>query len=73
MTAPVTPHQSQATIRYVVKGERSIFYPSDRDKSYWPADDHEMTLTDLRPLQQQPMARMWITVAPPLKTRCGAR
>ena len=54
MTAPVTPRQIQATIRYVVKGERSIFYPSDRDKSYWPADDHEMTLTDLRPLQQQP-------------------
>ncbi|HTR00399.1 MAG TPA: CmcJ/NvfI family oxidoreductase, partial [Candidatus Acidoferrum sp.] len=27
--------------------------PADRDKSYWPADDHDMTLTDMRPLQQQ--------------------
>jgi hypothetical protein len=45
--------QIQTDIRYVVKGERSIFYPADRDKSYWPADDHRMTLTDLRPLQDQ--------------------
>ncbi|MES2603455.1 MAG: CmcJ/NvfI family oxidoreductase [Pseudomonadota bacterium] len=52
MSSP-TPHQIKTTIRYVVKGERSIFYPADRDKSYWPADDHEMTLTDARPLQDQ--------------------
>ena len=39
------PKQIKAAIRYVVKGERSIFYPADRDKSYWPAEEHEMTLT----------------------------
>jgi hypothetical protein len=47
------PKQIRATIRYVVKGEKTIFYPSDRDKSYWPAEDHEMTLTDMRPFQQE--------------------
>ena len=40
------PKQVKATIRYVVKGEKSIFYPADRAKSYWPAEDHEMTLED---------------------------
>ncbi len=53
MTAAV-PHQIKATIRYVVYGERSIFYPADRDKSYWPADDHEMTLTDLHSVSEPP-------------------
>ena len=37
----------------MVKGERSIFYPADRDRSYWPADEHAMTLTDMRPLQAE--------------------
>ena len=40
----------RATIRYVVKGEKSIFYPADRAKSYWPPEDHEMVITDARPL-----------------------
>ena len=47
------PKQIKATIRYVVKGEKTIFYPADRDKSYWPAEDHEITLTDMRPFQQE--------------------
>lgn len=47
------PKQIKAAIRYVVKGEKSIFYPADRDKSYWPAEEHEMTLTDARPFQQE--------------------
>jgi len=45
--------QIRADIRYVVKGERSIFYPADRDKSYWPADDHQVTLSDARAVQDQ--------------------
>ena len=45
--------QITADIRYVVKGERTIFYPADREKSYWPGEDHAMTLTDMRPLQQE--------------------
>jgi hypothetical protein len=43
----------RATIRYVVKGESSIFYPAERAKSYWPPDDHEMTITNARPLLDQ--------------------
>ena len=48
------PHQIRATIRYVAKGERAIFYPEERDRSYWPGDDHEVTITDLRSLPEQP-------------------
>lgn len=47
------PHTIRATIRYVVKGEAAIFYPADRAKSYWPPDDHEMTVTDARPLRAE--------------------
>jgi hypothetical protein len=43
------PHRIETTIRYVVKGESAIFYPGDREKSYWPPDDHRMTITDARP------------------------
>jgi hypothetical protein len=42
-----------AMIRYVVKGEQTIFYPAQREKSYWPAEDHEMTITNARPIYQQ--------------------
>jgi hypothetical protein len=45
--------QIHADIRYVVKGERSIFYPADREKSVWPAEEHSMALTDMRPLQAE--------------------
>lgn len=47
------PHTIRAVIRYVVKGEKAIFYPADRARSYWPADDHEMTITDARPFRDQ--------------------
>ena len=47
------PIQLQATIRYVVKGESAIFYPAEREKSYWPAEEHVVTITDMRPLREQ--------------------
>lgn len=47
------PYRIDATIRYVVKGESAIFYPADREKSYWPPDDHVMTVTDARPFRDQ--------------------
>jgi hypothetical protein len=50
----VKAHQIKATIRYVVKGERAIFYASERDKSYWPGDDHEVLITDVRSLAAAP-------------------
>ena len=48
------PHQIKATLRYVVQGERAIFYPGERDRSYWPGDDHEVMITDLRSLPELP-------------------
>jgi hypothetical protein len=54
MVAVKAPHQIKAMIRYVVKGERAIFYASEREKSYWPGDDHEVLVTDLRSLDDQP-------------------
>jgi len=55
MTAQQTPapKQIQSAIRYVVKGEQTIFYPAERERSYWPADDHVMTITDARPLMNE--------------------
>lgn len=50
-STPGNPHRIRATIRYVVKGESAVFYPSDRAKSWWPPDDHEMTITDARPFR----------------------
>lgn len=47
------PYRIRATIRYVVKGESAVFYPADREKSYWPPDDHEMTITDARPFRDE--------------------
>lgn len=54
MLAVKAPHQIKATIRYVVKGERAIFYASEREKSYWPGDDHEVLITDLRSVDPLP-------------------
>lgn len=47
------PHQITASIRYVKKGEAAVFYPAEREKSYWPEDDHAMLITDARPLMDQ--------------------
>ena len=38
-----------ATIKYVVRGEKSTFYAGDRDRSYWPGEDHPMVVHDMRP------------------------
>jgi hypothetical protein len=38
-----------ALIRYVVAGEKAVFYPTDRARSYWPADEHTMRIEDMRP------------------------
>ncbi len=36
-------------MKYVVRGEEAIFYAGERDKSYWPVDEHEVTVHDVRP------------------------
>lgn len=38
----------EAQIRYVVRGEKATFYAGDRDRSYWPGEDHTVTIHDIR-------------------------
>ena len=35
-------------IKYVVPGEKAIFYASDRERSYWPGEEHRMHIEDMR-------------------------
>src|SRR5690606_6002230 len=51
--ATIAPKQVRASIRYIVKGESAIFYPADREKSYWPGEDHVVTITDVRTWREQ--------------------
>jgi len=39
----------EATIKYVVPGEKAIFYPGQRERSYWPVDEHRMNIESMRP------------------------
>ena len=39
----------EAVIRYVVPGEKAIFYPSERERSYWPAEEHRVRIESMRP------------------------
>jgi len=43
MTDPV-----EASIRYVVAGEKAVFYPGDRERSYWPGEEHRVPIADMR-------------------------
>ncbi|HTV78757.1 MAG TPA: CmcJ/NvfI family oxidoreductase [Steroidobacteraceae bacterium] len=54
MLAVKAPHQIKVRIRYVVRGERAIFYAAERDRSYWPGDEHEVLVTDLRTVSAPP-------------------
>ena len=38
----------EAQIRYIVRGEKATFYAGDRDRSYWPGEDHTVTIHDIR-------------------------
>ncbi len=39
-----------ATMKYVKRGEKSTFYAGDRDRSYWPGEEHQVTIHDMRPI-----------------------
>jgi hypothetical protein len=39
----------EAVIRYVVPGEKAIFYPADRERSYWPGVDYRVQIESMRP------------------------
>jgi hypothetical protein len=38
-----------ATMKYVVRGEKSTFYAGDRARSYWPGEEHQVVIHDARP------------------------
>jgi len=40
-------------LKHVVRGEKSTFYAGDRDKSYWPGEDHQVTIHNMRPIRDQ--------------------
>lgn len=42
-----------ATMKYVVRGEKATFYAGDRERSYWPGEDHPVTIHDARPEMDQ--------------------
>lgn len=37
-------------LKYVVPGEKSVFVPTDRSKSYWPVEEHTMRIDNMRPI-----------------------
>ena len=39
----------ETTMKYVVRGEKATFHAGDRAKSYWPVDEHPVTIHDVRP------------------------
>ncbi len=39
----------EATMKYVVRGEKSTFHAGEREKSYWPVDERRVTIRDARP------------------------
>jgi hypothetical protein len=50
MTTPAADSAGvDAVIRYVVAGEKAIFYPADRERSYWPPEEHRVRIESMRP------------------------
>lgn len=48
-----TARDVRTTMKYVMRGEKATFHPGDRAKSYWPVDEHEVTVHDVRPIRDQ--------------------
>ncbi|AKH43198.1 hypothetical protein FHS61_001101 [Altererythrobacter atlanticus] len=40
----------RTAMKYVVRGEKATFHPGDRAKSYWPGEEHGVTVHDMRPI-----------------------
>ena len=40
----------ETAMKYVVRGEKATFHAGDRAKSYWPVDEHRVTIHDVRPI-----------------------
>ena len=46
-------HEVLATMDFCPRGEKVIFYPTDRKKSQWPYTPHRVTIRDMRPIQRE--------------------
>jgi hypothetical protein len=53
MASEAAVRDVQATMKYVVRGEKATFHPGAREKSYWPVDEHAVTIHDARPIAGQ--------------------
>lgn len=42
--------QIHARMNFCIPGEKVIFYPTDREKSQWPYREHDVTISDVRPV-----------------------
>lgn len=51
--AMLEPYDVTAQLTYVVRGEKATFHAGDREKSYWPGEEHEVVIHDMRPLADQ--------------------
>lgn len=51
--AEVIARDVRTTMKYVVRGEKSTFHAGDRSKSYWPVDEHAVSIHDMRPIREQ--------------------
>ena len=49
----VLPRDITTTLRHVKRGEKSTFYAGDRERSYWPGEDHQVTIHDMRPIRDE--------------------
>ena len=49
MTEPIVC-DVETTMKYVVRGEKATFHAGEREKSYWPVDEHPVTIHDVRPI-----------------------
>lgn len=47
------PASIRAAIRYAVPGETALFYPTNRARSYWPAEEHLVDIQNVRPQASQ--------------------
>jgi len=42
----------ETNVTYVKPGERVIFYPTERHKSYWPKEEHRVPMHDMRAIRE---------------------
>ncbi len=46
--ATVRRRDVTASLKYVVRGEKATFYAGERERSYWPGEEHRVIIHDIR-------------------------